>query len=189
MTDKQTERLKFRVIPGGLDNKLLLCGLPVSVIKDDHSPLGVDAIACEEDRFLVLTTPTDIHEPQEHPLRVINQAWNAEPLAIGSVEVRPGPPKRFLMIVHDLDRSPTCRPIWILAAMSALKEELHSHPEVKTLALPLFGTRYKSLNVKESLDLLRQAITGGHWHLQRLVLMSPEHEIGHVIELLRKSGH
>ncbi len=179
------DRNKFRIISGGLDNKTLLSGLPVSVITDDHSSLEVDAIVCEEDRFLTLTNPTVIREQEGHPTWVIDQAPHLSPLAIGSVQVHPGSPKRFMMIIHDLDRSPTCRPIWILAAMSALKEELMSHPDVKTLAMPLLGTQCGILEAKESLNLLRQALTGSAWHLERLVLMVPAKVVAKVSDLLK----
>lgn len=174
----------FKVLPGGRGSRDTFCGIPLILAPDDHSPLAVDALVCEEDRFLVLSSALRPDFPAEHPLRVINQAWNQAPLAVGSVHFRPGRPARFLAVVHDLDRTPSFRPIWLLAALAALREELRQRPEIRTLGLPLIGMRYGHLPASEALNLLRQAMSGSRWPLDEIRLLVPRQALPQVGALL-----
>ncbi|MBW2504627.1 MAG: hypothetical protein JRE16_08675 [Deltaproteobacteria bacterium] len=182
------ENHKFRVINGGKDKQNLFCEIPVTLVPDDFSPLDVDALVCEEDRYLIMTTSTDSQSIPEHPLRVINRAWQQQPLPLGSIHCRTGKPTRFLLVIHDLDRVPTCRPIWILAALANLRFQLSDHPHVRTIAMPLLGTRHGHLNISESFNLLRQAFTGANWPVKHLFLMVPRRSLDEVKQFVFRSS-
>lgn len=186
MSEGGSSKQHLRIIKGGKNHRQDFCGIPTRLLADNQSPLDTDGLACEEDRYLVMSAGTDVIKPIEHPLRVINQAWRYEPQPVGSVQFRNGKPLRFLLVVHDLDRAPTCRPIWILAALANLKDQLTNHPDIRSLALPLLGTRHGNLSVRESLDLLRQALSGSHWPIQQLLLMVPESSLTEVNSFLRQ---
>ena len=91
--------------------------------------------------------------------------------------MKQGEPYRYLAVVHDLDRDPSCRAIWILAALASLKQELQHHTNVRSLAMPLLGVRHGPLSIMESLNLMLQAMDGERWALDRLWLQVPRADL------------
>jgi hypothetical protein len=181
--DLRTQR-PFRIFEGGRSKRLQIGGIPLSLVTTAGLPFPIDGQVCEEDRFLVMEASEKVEPHHEHPLRIINRAWEQAPLPVGSIQPRSDNPKRFLAVVHDLDRTPTCRPIWILAALAALKHELTTNTGIDTLAMPLLGVRHGPLTVRESLGLLFQAMVGERWPLEHLCLQISNEELSPALDYL-----
>jgi len=134
----------------------------------------VAARAYEEDTFLVLSAPTELRSPTEHPVRLFTALWELEPLAPGSVVVGAGRPLRLLAVVHDLGAEPTWREEWVAAAFANLLAEAHRR-HLPSLALPQLGTRHGRQPRERCLDLLRRALEEGpREHLRRLWIVAGE---------------
>lgn len=174
--DLHTQR-PFRLIEGGRSKTLQVGGVPLYLFTTEKLPFPIDGQVCEEDRFLVMDASDKIEPHHDHPLRIINRAWKQSPLPVGSIQYRKDTPKRFLAVIHDLDRTPTCRPIWILAALAALKHELTTSPGIDILAMPLLGVKHGPLTIRESIDLLCQAMDGERWPLECLCLQISNKEL------------
>ena len=83
-----------------------------------HSPpFPIQGLVLEEDTWFALSSPPDFDEPADHPIRVMTEAWEAEPAEPGSVHTREGYPFRLLAVVHDLSLDPTGRSEWIEMAL------------------------------------------------------------------------
>lgn len=91
-------------------------GLP-TVAPHHQPPFPVQGLILEEDTWFALSSPPKVRESREHPIRVMTDAWEAEPAEPGSVHVREAHPFRILAVVHDLSQDPTWRPEWIELAL------------------------------------------------------------------------
>ncbi len=120
-------------------------------------PFPVDARAVEEDTYLVLSADPAFRESSEHPLRVIDSAFSATPEEPGSVVVRHGPPLRFLAVVHDLQKEPSCREEWVKQAFAEIFR-LARIRQLRSLGLPLLGTLHGKLKRERSLAILEEAL-------------------------------
>jgi hypothetical protein len=148
-------------------------GLRIVAAPVDAQPFPVDAVADEEDTFLVLSAEAVLHAPADHPIRVLHDAFAAEPAELGSVVVREDTPLRLLAVVHDLDQDPTWRVEWVAAALAAVLRETENRG-LRSLALPLIGTRHGRLDPERCVDLLRDALDATPPSvLQRLWLVVP----------------
>jgi len=149
-------------------------GLRIVAAPADAPPFPVDAEAAEEDTFLVLSAEPVLHQPPDHPLRIIRDAFAAEPVSPGSVVVREGSPLRLLAVVHDLDQDPTWRPEWVAAALAAVLRQCDERA-LRSLALPLLGSRHGRLGPERFVSLLRDALDAAPpSSLQRLWLVVPK---------------
>ncbi len=84
-----------------------------------HSPpFRVQALILEEDTWFALSHPSQLRPTHQHPIRVMTDAWNAEPARPGTVHVRQANPYRILAVVHDLAKDPTWRVDWIEEALT-----------------------------------------------------------------------
>ena len=88
------------------------------VVAPYHSPpFPVQGLVLEEDTWFALSSSPEFDEPAEHPIRVLTDAWEAEPAELGSVHIRGGYPFRILAVVHDLSREPSWKIDWIELAL------------------------------------------------------------------------
>lgn len=154
----------------------------VVVAPADRPPFEADAVAAEEDTYLVLSAPVDVRPPADHPVRLLTALHGLAPEPPGSVVVREGRPLRLLAVVHDLAREPTWREEWVARALEALLAEA-GRRRIRRLALPLLGTRHGRLPPERFLSLLGGAleasapatleqvwlVAGGEVDLSRLV--------------------
>lgn len=120
-------------------------------------PFPVDGIVYEEDTYLTLSADPEFRPPDDHPVRVLTEAYAAEPERPGTVLVKTGPPLRLLAIVHKLDEEPTWREEWVSAALDAVLKEVERRG-LRSLGLPLLGTVHGRLKLERSLALLAQAL-------------------------------
>ncbi len=89
----------------------------VTVAPHHLPPFPIQGLVLEEDTWFALSSSPKVLEPREHPIRVLTDAWEAEPAPPGSVHIRSGHPFRILAIVHDLSQEPTWRVEWIELAL------------------------------------------------------------------------
>lgn len=168
-------RPKLSLVWGGLGFEIRFGEVRIVAAPQTRPPFPVDAVVFEEDTFLVLSADPVVREPQGHPLRIINEALAAVPEQPGTVVVRgPGRPLHFLAIVHDLNQEPTWREEWVAGALAAIFSEAEQRA-LRSLALPMLGTRHGTCEMMRFVVLLKTAMQEiSFQHLRRLWLMVPE---------------
>ncbi len=150
--------------------------------------LDVDAVALEEDTFLVLSADPTPRETHENPESLMRQVSTFEAQPLGSVVVTGKNPRQFLAIVHDLNQEPTCREEWVA---SALREIFHQAERLRTrrLALPMLGTVHGSLTPRRFVDLFEPALAESNVeHLERIWVVVPDGTGGDVRDSLATLG-
>jgi hypothetical protein len=126
----------------------------------EEPPFAVQATVFEEDTFLVLSADPTRASVREHPLRVIDSAFNVEPEIPGTARPAPGDPSKVLAVIHDLDREPSTSEECVLAALRAVFD-ICVERKLASLALPLVGTVHGVLPVRVAVDLLAAALSEG----------------------------
>ncbi len=124
---------------------------------ENRPPFPVDALAREEDTYLVLSADSELRPAAEHPIRLMTALHDAVPEPPGSVVVRPGSPLRLLAVVHDLGREPSWREEWVGQALTGVLRECEARG-LASLGLPLLGCVHGHLAVERSVELLRQTV-------------------------------
>jgi hypothetical protein len=175
---------KLRVIQGGRRFEMSLGPLLVVAAPEDAPPFVVDAVAAEEDTFLVLSAEPVVREPHIHPVRLWTQAIEIRPQKPGSVLVRGKRPLRLLAIVHDLNQDPSWREEWIASALDGIFREAESR-KLPSIALPLLGTKHGSLEKQRFVVLLQDALERASCsHPKRLWLVIPDGTSCKILEMI-----
>jgi len=163
----------FRLIQGGLQREMVLDGVRIVAAPEDRPPFTVEAVAAEEDTFLVLSADKTVREPTEHPLRIMTRLIEMRPEAPGSVLVKGRSPLKLLAIIHDLNQEPTWREAWVEKALHGIFLETESR-KLRSVALPLLGSLHGSLDKERFAVLLRRALEKASLiYLKRLWLIVP----------------
>ena len=146
----------------------------ITISAPSKPPFELDGMVIEQDTFRVLGSTPDFRIENRHPIRVMTDAWDAEPEPPGSVLVIDGSPLRFEAIVHDLAKTPTSSSTWVTAALAGTFEECSARG-VRTLALPLLGTRSGSLSAERSVEILAHTLQASPVpNPQRIWLVTPD---------------
>jgi hypothetical protein len=181
--DNQT-RPCFRLIQGGLQCETVLASLNVIAAPEKSPPFKVDAIAYEEDTWLMMSAEPEIAEPPEHPIRLMTDLIEAQPRAAGSVVVRGKNPLQFLAIVHDVNQDPTWREQWVEACLENIFKESEQRM-LQAIGLPLLGTKHGRLEKKRFILLLGRVLKRTPFkHLKHLWLVAPTPENAKIINWL-----
>ena len=152
---------------------------------ENMAPYAVDAIASEEDTFLVLSADPEVFESHEDPERVMAEVLETRREKPGTVVVKGGFPLQLLAIVHDLDQDPSWKEEWVVNALDGIFQEVENR-KLKSIALPLLGTLHGSLEKKRFLVMLREALERkSPTHLKRLWLVAPERTSLEILEMLK----
>ena len=139
---------------------------------EDAPPFSPDALAVEEDTWLVLSCTPEARASHEEREAVV-ALGHTEPATPGQVLVKGHSPLRFLAIIHDLDQEPTWREVGIEDALEAIFKESESR-QLQSLALPLLGTVHGSLEHHRFAALLQRVMERTlPTHLQHLWLVVP----------------
>lgn len=180
-------RPALRLLGGG-PPRLVRAGVEIVAAPADRPPFPVDAIACEEDTFLVLSAPVDLAAPAEHPVRLFTALWEAEPRRPGSVLARAGRPPRLLAVVHDLDAEPTWREEWVEEALAGVFAEARRRG-LAALGLEPLGCRHGRLPPGRFGALLGRALDGREGAApERLWLIAGEAGVEEVLAGLQEPG-
>ena len=139
------------------DHELRIRALEIVSAPETAPPFDVDAVAFEEDTYLILSAAPELREPVEHPLKILTAAHEAEPAEPGSVLVRPGSPLRLLAVVHELERQPTWRPEWVARALEGILHAADARG-LRGVGLPPIGTRHGTLEIRHFGALLGRAL-------------------------------
>jgi len=183
---KQLKKInRLRVIDGGLHCKMAFNGLQIISAPMEAPPVKIDALAVEEDTYLIMSAePTHI-PPAEHPLRFLAELASLEPEKPGSIVVRGYNPIRMMAVVHDVNEDPTWREKWIESALCEIFIEIDIR-KLSTLGLPLIGTKHGKLKNHRFAELLAKAIKKSAInHLKRLRIIAPVPENVKLIQLLK----
>lgn len=175
----------LRVIEGGLHREMSFGRLRIVAAPQTSPPFAVQAVAIEEDTWLIISAEPNIAPTEEHPVRLMTELMSAAKEKAGSVRVKEGCPLRFLAIVHDVDCEPTWREQWVQSALVNVLREAEKR-RLDAVAVPLLGTRHGRLAPKRFAELLAAALLGVESiHLKRLWLVAPAEQIAVVFPRLR----
>lgn len=146
----------------------------VFVAPKEWPPFLADALAEEEDTYLVLSADPEVLETREQTEELMAELLKTNPAVPGSVMVKEGPPLSLLAVVHDLEQEPSWKEEWIASALDGIFREAESR-KLRSIALPMLGTLHGSLEKQRFLVLLREALErSSPEHLARLWLVVPE---------------
>lgn len=130
----------------------------VIVAPHHQPPFPVQGLVLEEDTWFALSSSPTILEGREHPIRVMTDAWHAQPAIPGSVHIRDRHPFRLLAIVHDLSKDPTWRVEWIEEALRR-SLEIAQERGLRALGIEPLGTIHGRFPVGEFDCLLNRVLT------------------------------
>ena len=178
------ERPSFRLIPGG-HPEIRVGSVNVIAAPGSAPPFEVDAVAFEEDTFLVLSADTTVRDPGEPLMKVLTDAHKAEPEPPGSVVVREGRPFRMLAVVHDLGLDPTWREEWVASALGEILIECESRG-LTSIAVPPLGSRHGTLRLERFVILLGDALrVAVPTSVERVWRVAPTDRCRSLLETLR----
>lgn len=163
----------MQLIRGGYPYQISLGSLEVVAAPKDRPPFPVDAVAFEEDTFLVLSADREVRDPKEHQVRLMTRLIESRPETPGCVLVKGTRPLRLLAVIHDLDQDPSWRDEWIASALEGIFREAENR-KLTSIALPFLGTLHGSLAEERFVVLLRCALERiSARYLKRLWLVVP----------------
>ena len=170
--DRTGEKRRFRLIRGNYPYQVTVGSVEIVAAPENRPPFEVDAVAVEEDTFLVMSADRRVQDPREPLIKIMTRVIETQPKRPGSVFVRGESPLRFLAVVHDLNEEPTWREEWITGALEAIFQEAERRG-LRSIALPFLGTLHGSLDKARFLVLLRsvlEKITANHFKRVWLVV-------------------
>jgi len=178
----------LRLIRGGYPREISLGSLDIVAAPKDSPPFTVDAVAFEEDTFLVLSADRKVRAPTEPLVRLMTRVIETQPETPGSVLVKGKAPLHLLAIVHDLNQEPSWREEWIASALDGIFREAESR-RLQSIALPFLGTLHGSLEKERFIKLLRSALERtSPAHLKRLWLVVPAETSSKILEILESDS-
>jgi hypothetical protein len=183
--EKGDNKPKLGLIRSEHHSMISIGSVEIFVGPENMAPYPVDAVAAEEDTFLVLSADPEVFESHEDPDRVMAEVLQTRPEKPGTVVVKGEYPLQLLAIVHDLDRDTSWKEEWVVSALDGIFQEAENR-KLKSIALPLLGTLHGSLEKKRFLVLLREALERkSPTHLMRLWLVAPEGTSLEILEMLK----
>jgi hypothetical protein len=173
MTDPADRRAGLRLIQGGLQCRLRFGPIEIVAAPQSAAPFEVDALAIEEDTWLIMSAEPTVGDLQEHPIRLMTDLTEARPKPVGSIVVQGRNPLNFMAIVHDVNQDPTCREEWVQDALYAIFREAERR-KLRTLGLPLIGTLHGKLVPTRFVDLFNRVLQQTSFkYLDRVWLVAP----------------
>jgi hypothetical protein len=104
----------------------------------------------------------------------------------GSVLIRGKDPVQILAIVHDFNEDPSLKEEWVERALEGIFKAAENL-RIRSLALPLIGTRYGFIKAEGMADLLGLALKGATFrYLKSLWLIVPSGTARDMIRMLRE---
>ena len=180
------DRNSFQLVQGRRNCSRMFIGpLEIVAAPVENQPFDVEALAIEEDTWLIMSAEPETCEPNEHPIRIMTQMIEAKPEKVGTVLTHGKDPVRFLTIVHDVDQEPSFREEWLLAAIRNVFLGVE-RSGLKSLGLPFLGTRHGRLDTKRFIGLLSGILMETTFHsMTRLWLITPQGKDSITIEFLK----
>jgi len=174
----------LRLIPGGYPREISHGSVRIVATPKDRPPFPVDAVAFEEDTFLIMSADPEVRDPNEPLVRLMTRVIETPPETPGSVLVKGKRPLHLLAIVHDLNQEPSWKEEWIVSALDGIFKEAESR-RLKSIALPFLGTLHGSLEKERFVILLGCALERmSAKHLKRLWLVVPVGTSSKILQIL-----
>jgi len=145
---------RLQILPGYKGRPIRLGSILVTPATTHEPPFPVQASVLEEDTWRLLSAPNVAVPQEEHPVRLMTDLVDDRPALPGKVLIQSA---RWLAIVHDVERTPTCREIWVRSALKRVLE-LTAQRHYHSLALPLLGSVYGCLDWRRSLTLVIESL-------------------------------
>ncbi len=184
-TMKNNKKPQLTMIKGGLQCEMEFCRLRIVASPEHSPPFDVDAIAYEEDTFLIMSADTEIVDPGKNIMTLMTNLIEIEPEPLGSVKIISGNPIKFLAIIHDVDREPTWEEEWIENSLREIFLEIEKR-KLSSFALPLLGTLYGNIEIEGFLTILKRIIEKASIkNLRHLWLIVPDRSSRDIINLLK----
>jgi hypothetical protein len=185
MIEHADRRAGLRLIQGSLQCQIRFGPIRIVAAPQRSAPFQVDALAVEEDTWLVMSAEPKIGDLQEHPIRLMTDLLEAQPKSVGSIVVQGRNPIRFMAIVHDVNQDPTCREEWVQCALHEIFREAERR-KLRALGLPLIGTLHGKLVTQDFAGLFSQALLEAPLqHLRRVWLIAPVPINAEIINMLQ----
>ena len=184
MNTKTDREPNLQIIPGTYPLEISFGTLRIVAAPKDRPPFKADAMAFEEDTFLVMSAEPVIRAPKESLMRVMTRVIETRPETPGTVLVRGKRPLRLLAVVHDLNQEPSWREEWVADCLEKIFAETESR-KLKSIALPFLGTLHGRLEKGRFLELLGYALSHTELrHLERIWLVVPDGMNSKILEIL-----
>lgn len=145
---------RLQILPGYKGRPIRLGSILVTPATTHEPPFPVQASVLEEDTWRLLSAPNVAVPQEEHPVRLMTDLVDDRPALPGKVLIQGA---LWLAIVHDVERTPTCREIWVHSALKRVLE-LTAQRHYRCLALPLLGSVYGCLDWRRSLTLIIETL-------------------------------
>ena len=169
----RNSRKGLELIRGGYPRRIQMGSLTILASLEKNPPFPVDAIAMEEDTYLVLSADRNVRHVREPLIKVMTRVINTQPKRPGSVIVQEGNPLRLLAVIHDLNEEPSWREDWVTRALEGVFHEAEMR-KLRSIGIPFLGTLHGTMEKGRFLTLIRSSIESIHLHhLKRLWLMVP----------------
>jgi len=163
----------LELIRGGYPHKFQIGSLTIVASLEKDPPFKVDAMAMEEDTFLVLSADRRVRYVKEPLIKVMTRVINTRPRKPGSIIVQKGNPLRLLAIIHDFNEEPSWREDWVTRALEGIFHEAEMR-KLTSISIPFLGNLHGTLERDRFLVLLRSSIENAYlYHLRQLWLVVP----------------
>lgn len=183
---EKPKKNRLRMIKGGLQSEMLFGQVRIVASPEHSQPFEVDAIAFEEDTFLIMSADKEIRDPGNNMMKLMTKLIEFEPEPLGSVKIVQGKPLKFLAVIHDVNLEPTWREEWVEGSLHEIFNEIE-RLKISSFALPLLGTLYGNIDIERFITLLKRSIKKAPIKsLQRLWLIVPDRTSRDIIDLLQK---
>jgi hypothetical protein len=181
---KKKDKPEQPQVAGGQHSEISIGSVRVFVAPKEWPPFLADALAEEEDTYLVLSADPEVQQTREQPEELMAELLKTKPAVPGSVIVKEGPPLSLLAVVHDLNQEPSWKEEWIASALDRIFWEAERR-KLRSITLPMLGTLHGSFEKQRFLVLLREALErSGGKHLARLWLVVPAGTTREVLGML-----
>lgn len=178
-------KTKLHVIEGGLHCKMTVNDLRIIAAPKQSPPFQIEALAVEEDTYLIMSAEPSHVPPTESPLRFMAELAKLQPEKPGSIVIKGKNPLRLLAIVHDVNKDPTWRETWIEKALFKIFQEADLR-QIATLGLPMIGTKHGRFENHRFGELLAETIRISPFnYLKKIWLIAPVPENNKLIKLLK----
>ena len=168
---KLDERPNLQLIRGNYPFHISLGSIDIVAAPKDSPPFSIDAVAVEEDTFLVLSADPKVRDPHMDLVRIMTNVINTRPEKPGTVLVRGKHPLLLLAIVHDFNQEPSWKEKWIVSALNEIFRVTESRG-LTSIAIPLLGTLHGSLKKQRFIVLLSRTLKRvSVSHLKRIWLI------------------
>ncbi|MCB9399535.1 MAG: hypothetical protein H6510_17115 [Acidobacteria bacterium] len=112
---------------------------------------NMEAVAYEEDTFLVLSAEPVVRPRESHIIRVMTDLIEQEENEPGTVILREGKPAQLLCVVHDLSRDPSMQTRWVRQAYLTIMRFVEDRG-IENLATQMLGSVFGRLEEIKSLQ-------------------------------------